>query len=114
MNGLIDEARALPMRPPVQTISIHLVTLQAPFRPQPLHLRITAPIDGNGLPIVLFTHGNGPSLFLPSKDGYGPLVSVLAGHGFTVIQPTYANTKEGGLSHDRPGARSSGGRASTK
>lgn len=104
MNNLIDKARHLPMRPPVQTISIDPVTLDAPFRPQPLEMRITVPIDGKDLPIVLLSHGDGPSLYLPSKDGYGPLVSFLAGQGFAVIQPTHANSKVGGLPHDQPGA----------
>jgi len=104
MNNLIDKARHLPMRSPVQTISIDPVTLDAPFRSQPLELRITAPIEGKDLPIVLFSHGDGPSLYLPSKDGYGPFVSFLASQGFAVIQPTHANSKVGGLPHDQPGA----------
>lgn len=104
MNNLINEARQLPMRHPVQTISIDPVTLDAPFRPHPIEMRITAPVDGDGLPIVLLSHGDGPSLYLPSKDGYGPLASFLAGQGFAVIQPTHANSKVGGLPHDQPGA----------
>ncbi|NVK33410.1 MAG: alpha/beta fold hydrolase [Rhodobacteraceae bacterium] len=104
MNNLIDKARALPMRSPVQTVSIDPVTLDAPFRRQPLDLRITAPVQGERLPIVLLSHGHGPSLYLPSKDGYGPLASFLAGQGFAVIQPTHANSKVGGLGHDQPGA----------
>ena len=104
MNKLIDKARHLPMRAPVQTISVDPVALAAPFRPQPLEARITFPIEGKNLPIVLLSHGDGPSLYLPSKDGYGPLASFLAGQGFAVIQPTHANAKVGGLPHDQPGA----------
>ncbi len=104
MNNLIDKARHLPMRSPVQTISIDPVTLDAPFRSQPLEMRITAPVDGTNLPIVLLSHGDGPSLYLPSKDGYGPLASFLAGQGFAVIQPTHANSKIAGLPHSEPGA----------
>ncbi|MEM9707622.1 MAG: alpha/beta fold hydrolase [Pseudomonadota bacterium] len=104
MNRLIEKARHLPMRSPVQTISIDPVILDAPFRPQPLEMRITAPIEGIDLPIVLLSHGDGPSLYLPSKDGYGPLASFLAGQGYAVIQPTHANSKIGGLSHEQPGA----------
>lgn len=104
MNNLIDKARYLPMREPAQTISIDPVILDAPFRPSPIEIRITAPINGENLPIVLLSHGDGPSLYLPSKDGYGPLVSFLAAQGFVVIQPTHANSKVNGLSHDLPGA----------
>ena len=104
MNNLINKARDLPMRPPVQTISIDPVTVDAPFRSQPIEMRITVPVEGKNLPIVLLSHGDGPSLYLPSKDGYGPLASFLAGQGFAVIQPTHANAKVNGLPHSQPGA----------
>lgn len=104
MNDLINKAHALPARTPLQTISIDPVILDAPFRPQPIEIRITVPTEGKDLPIVLLSHGDGPSLYLPSKDGYGPLASFLAGQGFVVIQPTHANSKVAGLPHDQPGA----------
>ncbi|MCR9136782.1 MAG: alpha/beta fold hydrolase [Alphaproteobacteria bacterium] len=104
MNNLIDKARHLPSRQPVQTISIDPVILDAPFRPQPIEIRITAPIADTALPILLLSHGDGPSLYLSSKDGYGPLASHLAGQGFVVIQPTHANSKVGGLPHELTGA----------
>lgn len=104
MNNLIDKARPLPVRDPVQTISVSPVVLQVPTRGQPLELRITAPVAGGDLPILLLSHGDGPSLYLPSKDGYGPLVNFYAEQGFAVIQPTHANSKIAGLPRDRPGA----------
>lgn len=104
MNNLIDKARRLPVREPMQTISINPVTLGAPFRGQPLEMRITAPVGGTGLPVILLSHGDGPSLYLPSKDGYGPLADFYAGQGFAVIQPTHANSKVAGLPRDMPGA----------
>ena len=104
MNNLIDKANHLPVRAPVQTISINPVSLTVPFKDHPLELRITAPIDGNNLAIILLSHGAGPSLYLPSKDGYAPLANFLAGQGFAVIQPTHANSKVAGVSHDQPGA----------
>lgn len=66
MNNLIDKARPLPVRDSVQTISVSPVVLQAPTRGQPLELRITAPVAGGDLPILLLSHGDGPSLYLPS------------------------------------------------
>lgn len=104
MNNLISKSRYLPMRDPRQTISINPVTLHPPQRGQPLEMRITAPLEGDKLPIILLSHGDGPSLYLPSKDGYAPLVNFYAEQGFVVIQPTHANSKVAGLSHDQIGA----------
>lgn len=101
---LIDKASCLPLNEPVQTISISPVVLDAPGRLMPLEMRITAPISGSGLPVILLSHGHGPSLYLPSKDGYGPLANFYAEHGFVVIQPTHANSKVAGYPADAPGA----------
>lgn len=104
MNHLINLARYLPVNEAVQTVSISPVYLHSNDRPQPLALRITAPAMGTNLPVILFSHGDGPSLYIPSKDGYGPLVNFYAEHGFVVIQPTHANSKVAGYSHDMLGA----------
>jgi predicted dienelactone hydrolase len=104
MNNLIDKARHLPIRDAVQTVSISPVTLPAPERGIPLEMRITLPMNGSDLPIMLLSHGDGPSLYLPSKDGYGPLVNFYAEQGFVVIQPTHGNSKISGLPRDRPDA----------
>lgn len=103
MNNLIDKARCLPVNAAVTTISISPVTLSIPEHDRELGLRITAPMSGRDLPIILLSHGHGPSLYIPSKDGYGPLANFLAEHGFVVIQPTHANSKVGGLAPDAPG-----------
>lgn len=50
------------------------------------------------------SHGHGPSLYLPSKDGYAPLANYYAEQGFAVIQPTHANSKVAGLSQSHPDA----------
>lgn len=104
MNNLIDRARALPVLDPVQTISISPVILPAPERGVPLEMRITLPMAGRNLPILLLSHGDGPSLYLPSKDGYAPLVNFYAEQGFAIIQPTHGNSKVAGLPRDRPDA----------
>lgn len=103
MNNLIDKARHIPVSEPVQTISISPVVLPAPLRGMPLEMRITAPISSNKLPIILLSHGHGPSLYLPSKDGYAPLANFYAEHGFVVIQPTHANSKIAGFPSTAPG-----------
>lgn len=103
MNNLIDKARHLPVSDAVTTISISPVTLPVSGRGVPLELRITMPMTGSALPIVLLSHGHGPSLYLPSKDGYAPLANFLAEQGFVVIQPTHLNSKVAGLPADAPG-----------
>jgi predicted dienelactone hydrolase len=104
MNNLIDKARHIPIDEARPAISISSVTLPAPERGIPLEMRVSAPMNGDKLPIILLSHGHGPSLYLPSKDGYGPLVNFYAEHGFVVIQPTHLNSKVGGLPSDGPGA----------
>lgn len=103
MNNLIKDALLIPVSGPSQTISINPVVLEVENRPIPLELRITAPVTGDNLPVVLLSHGHGPSLYLPSKDGYGPLVNFYAEHGFVVIQPTHLNSKVAGMPADAAG-----------
>ena len=103
MNNLSKDALRIPVSQPGQTISISPVVLDVKGRPIPLELRITAPATGDTLPVVLLSHGHGPSLYIPSKDGYGPLVNFYAEHGFVVIQPTHLNSKVAGMPADAPG-----------
>jgi predicted dienelactone hydrolase len=104
MNNLIDLARLVPAPEPALAASFSPVLLPMLGRERPLELRVTAPAHGDALPVVLLSHGHGPSLYLPSKDGYGPLANFLAERGFVVIQPTQANSKVGGLPRDMSGA----------
>ena len=103
MNNLIDEARHIPINEASPTISMSPVTLAAPNRGLPLEMRVTAPASGRDLPIILLSHGHGPSLYISSKDGYGPIANFYAEHGFVVIQPTHLNSKVAGLKSDAPG-----------
>jgi len=103
MNSLIGASRFIPVSVPQTTLSINSITLPAPARGRPLDMRITAPTHGGSLPIILLSHGHGPSLYIPSKDGYGPLANFYAEQGFVVIQPTHLNSKVAGLAADAPG-----------
>ncbi len=78
MNNLIKDARHIPVDDAGTTVSVSPITLAAPGRGLPLELRITGPASGEALPIVLLSHGHGPSNYIPSKDGYGPLVNFYA------------------------------------
>lgn len=58
---------------------------------------MSAPVVGEVLPVLLFSHGNGQSLY-----AYGPLADYWAAHGFVVIQPTHLDSRTLGLSPDDP------------
>lgn len=69
---------------------------------KPVHLsdlpvRISAPVDGHDLPVIVFSHGFGSSL-----EGYGPLTDFWAGAGFVVVQPTHLDSRTVGLPADDP------------
>jgi predicted dienelactone hydrolase len=100
-NNYVRLARRIPVPEAVATVSVNPVTLPAPDRGLPLELRVTAPLQGDALPIVLLSHGGGSSHYLKSKDGYSPLVDFYASHGFAVIQPTHLSSPSGGLGLDK-------------
>ncbi|MGO7445815.1 alpha/beta hydrolase family protein [Rhizobium ruizarguesonis] len=103
MNNLIDLSRHIPT--PEAALPVAYTPIHLPMEGrQPLELRLTAPAVGSDLPIVLLSHGFGPSNYLPSKDGYAPLAQFWAERGFAVIQPTHASSRVGGLPADTPGA----------
>jgi len=74
--------------PSIPVLSLHPVALSAPERGQDLTLRVSAPVTGRNLPVILFAHGFGSS-----ADGYAPLVNFWAAHGFVVIQPTFLDSR---------------------
>ncbi|SES45491.1 dienelactone hydrolase [Rhizobium sp. NFR03] len=103
MNNLINLAKHIPTPEATLTVAYTPIRLSMRGR-QPLELRVTAPATGEKLPVVLLSHGYGPSNYIPSKDGYAPLVQFWAERGFVVIQPTHASSRVGGLPSDAPGA----------
>ncbi|MFF1547019.1 alpha/beta hydrolase family protein [Streptomyces sp. NPDC058291] len=90
--------------PPTPVLSVSPVTLPIPGRPVDLQLRITAPVTGDDLPVILLSHGQGYSHHLSSLDGYAPLAGFWAAHGFAVIQPTHLSSSTLTLAPDTPGA----------
>lgn len=79
-------AETVPAHP---VLSFAPVVLPVPGRPLDLQLRVTAPVSGSDLPVILISHGAGPSHHLSSYDGYAPLRDFWAARGFVVIQPTH-------------------------
>ncbi|MFJ8631149.1 alpha/beta hydrolase family protein [Streptomyces sp. NPDC093568] len=93
------------LAPPAPVLSYGPVVLPVPGRPVDLHLRVTAPATGTDLPVILLSHGHGPSNHLSSLHGYAPLANLWAARGFVVVQPTHLSSRT--LSHlvaDAPGA----------
>jgi len=85
------------MEPPVPVVSVRGITLPSDAGGGDLRLRVSAPVAGSRLPVVLFSHGFGSSM-----DAYGPLVDHWAAHGFVVVQPTYLDARRLGLADDDP------------
>ncbi|WP_069768028.1 chlorophyllase [Streptomyces sp. LUP30] len=90
--------------PRTAVLSVSPITLPIPGRPVDLQLRITAPVTGDDLPVILLSHGQGHSHHLSSLDGYAPLAHFWAAHGFAVIQPTHLSSSTLTLAPDTPGA----------
>lgn len=76
-------------------LSVAPVSLPVAGRGAALQLRISAPLDGGTLPVIVFSHGNGQSLY-----AYGPLANHWAAQGFVVIQPTHLDSRMVGLAQD--------------
>lgn len=81
------------MTTPLPIIAVHPIVLPVVDRPVPLELRVSAPLIGSELPVLLLSHGHGPSNYLSSLHGYGPLADYFASRGFVVIQPTHLDSK---------------------
>lgn len=103
MNNLIALSRAIPTPAASPTGAYTPIILPLAGR-TPLELRLTAPVNGEALPILLLSHGAGPSKYIPSKDGYAPLAQFWAERGFAVIQPTHGNSPVSGLPKSAPDA----------
>ncbi|MCT2594102.1 alpha/beta fold hydrolase [Streptomyces sp. N2-109] len=89
---------------PTPVLSVSPVALPAPGRAVDLELRVSAPVSGSGLPVILLSHGQGHSHNLSSLNGYAPLANFWAAHGFVVIQPTHLSSTTLSLAPDTPGA----------
>ncbi|MCP2331199.1 alpha/beta hydrolase family protein [Actinoalloteichus caeruleus] len=82
---------------PTPITSVEPVVLPAPERGDDLRVRVSAPVSGTGLPVIVLAHGFGKSM-----SSYDPLVDFWAAHGFVVIQPTFLDSRTLGLTPDDP------------
>jgi pimeloyl-ACP methyl ester carboxylesterase len=78
-------------------VSVAPVSLPVEGRGALLQVRVSAPLEGSALPIILFSHGNGQSLY-----AYGPLANHWASQGFVVIHSTHLDSRMVGLAQDDP------------
>jgi predicted dienelactone hydrolase len=62
-----------------------------------LQVRVTAPMTEQTLPVVVLSHGHGPSQYASSLYGYASLANHLAASGFAVLQPTHLDSMTLGL-----------------
>ncbi|CAN7409180.1 alpha/beta hydrolase family protein [Rhizobacter sp. LjRoot28] len=92
MSTSISSVGTIPSVAPVPVVSLAPIALPAPGRAVRLQVRVSAPVTGSDLPIVLLSHGHGSSNNLSSLNGYGPLASYWAARGFVVIQPTHLSS----------------------
>lgn len=83
------------MDAPTAMVSVRSLTLSAVGRGEDLQLRVSAPVVGEKLPIILFSHGFGSSM-----DGYAPLAHYWSARGFVVVQPTHLDARRLGLAED--------------
>ncbi|SET31865.1 alpha/beta hydrolase family protein [Stigmatella erecta] len=82
---------------PAPVVSVSPAVLPAPGRGADLEVRVSAPVTGSDLPIIVFAHGHGSS-----SDGYLPLAHYWAARGFVVVQPTFLDSRTFGLEPDDP------------
>lgn len=80
-----------------QTLAIRPVILPAPDRGDDLQVRVSAPVAGTDLPVILFAHGFGGSM-----NSYDPLVDHWTANGLVVVQPTFLDSTSLGVTPADP------------
>ena len=97
MSTPFTEDAGIPVIDPTPFSSYNSVVLPVAGRPVPLQVKVSAPVTGSDLPVILMSHGHGPSNFVSSSRGYGPVVEFWAARGFVVLQPTHLDSTALGL-----------------
>ncbi len=97
MSTPFTEAGGIPVADPTPVTTFSPVVLPVPGRAVDLRLKVSAPATGSDLPVILLSHGHGPSNFVSSLHGYGPVVDFWAARGFVVLQPTHLDSMALGL-----------------
>lgn len=91
------DSAGIPVSEPTAVFSYRPVTIPVAGRPIDLSVSVSAPATGTDLPVIVVSHGHGPSNFVGSMYGYKPLVEFWAAHGFVVLQPNHLDATFLGL-----------------
>lgn len=102
MSNPINTADYIPVSDPSLFMSVSPIVFSVPGRQTEMQIKVSAPITGVDLPVILLSHGHGQSTYLSSLRGYNPLAEFYAAHGFVVIQPTHQDSKALGLDPNGP------------
>ena len=97
MSTPFTETAGFPVNEPNLVASYSPIMIDRPGRPVPMEIKVSLPLTGTNLPVILLSHGHGATNFLASIRGYGPLVDFWAAHGFVVIQVTHLDALGLGL-----------------
>ena len=105
MNDPALDSAGIPVSEPCAVLTYRPVVVPVVGRPIDLSIYVSAPVTGTDLPVIVFSHGHGPSNFVGSMYGYRPLVDFWAAHGFVVLQPNHLDAMFLGLreAHDPDG-----------
>lgn len=82
--------------------TVYPVIFDTPNRLANLEVKVTAPVKGEDLPVILISHGHGAPWYLASYRGMSPLVDYYASNGFVVIQPPHQDSRILGLDKSGP------------
>ncbi|ONI83132.1 chlorophyllase [Actinosynnema sp. ALI-1.44] len=80
-----------------RVVAVKPITVATTDRDVELQVKVTSPVSGDELPVIVFSHGNAWSM-----DGYEPLVDRWAAAGFVVVQPTHLDSRRNGIGFDDP------------
>ncbi|MFV0539439.1 MAG: alpha/beta hydrolase family protein [Dysgonomonas sp.] len=82
--------------------SVYPVKFKPSYRMVNLEVKVTAPVKGENLPVILISHGHGAPWYLASYRGMSPLADYYASNGFVVIQPSHQDSRILGLDKNGP------------
>jgi len=85
-----------------QITSVYPVIFETSYRMVNLEVKVTAPVGGENLPVILISHGHGAPWYLGSYRGMAPLADYYAANNFVVIQPTHQDSRILGLDKNGP------------
>ncbi|MDO4919608.1 alpha/beta fold hydrolase [Kocuria sp.] len=91
------DSGGIPVGEATPVCTVRPITMNVPERRTALEVAVTFPVAGTDLPVIIFSHGHGPSGFVGSMYGYDPLVNFWAAHGFVVVRPNHLDANYLGL-----------------